>query len=252
MPKQKGIIPLQGTMGNITFYKRKDGYYAREKGGVDKDRIATDPAFARTRENGEEFARAGKASRLLRVAIRGVLQKIKDTYATSRLNAAFMRVLKADLTSERGKRNVIDGEAELLAGFEFNIDSTLQSTLFAPYTVHIDRVAGTSGVQLPPFIPLDMIAAPPGATHCIISCASAEIDFEASAYVNGTVTSGELALDKVQTAALNLSINLTANSTKPIFVALAIEFLQKVNGASYPLNNGTFNSLALVGVSGTP
>jgi hypothetical protein len=34
MAQQKGIIPLKGTMGNITFYKSKEGYMAREKGGV--------------------------------------------------------------------------------------------------------------------------------------------------------------------------------------------------------------------------
>jgi len=31
MAQQKGIIPLKGTIGNITFYKSKDGFKAREK-----------------------------------------------------------------------------------------------------------------------------------------------------------------------------------------------------------------------------
>jgi hypothetical protein len=34
MAQQKGIIKLDGTIGGITFYKSKDGYLAREKGGV--------------------------------------------------------------------------------------------------------------------------------------------------------------------------------------------------------------------------
>jgi len=58
MARQSGIIPLKGTIGNITFYKTKAGHLAREKGGVDAGRIATDPAFIRTRENGAEFGRA--------------------------------------------------------------------------------------------------------------------------------------------------------------------------------------------------
>ncbi|UYQ95673.1 hypothetical protein MKQ68_11220 [Chitinophaga horti] len=41
-------------------------------------------------------------------------------------------MIKADATSVRGKRNVIDGEAELLQGFEFNINGTLQGTFFGP------------------------------------------------------------------------------------------------------------------------
>ena len=52
MAQQKGIIKLDGTIGGITFYKSKDGYLAREKGGVSADRIANDPNFQRTRENG--------------------------------------------------------------------------------------------------------------------------------------------------------------------------------------------------------
>jgi hypothetical protein len=59
MARQKGIIKLEGTIGDVSFYKSKDGYLAREKGGVDGDRIKNDPAFQRTRENGSEFGRAG-------------------------------------------------------------------------------------------------------------------------------------------------------------------------------------------------
>ncbi len=62
MAQQKGIIPLRGTIGNITFYKSGDAYLAREKGGIDANRIATDPAFQRTRENGAEFGNSSRDS----------------------------------------------------------------------------------------------------------------------------------------------------------------------------------------------
>jgi hypothetical protein len=252
MPKQKGILPLQGTMGNITFYKGKTGYLAREKGGIDAARMAKDPAFARTRENGEEFGRAGKAAHLFRSTFRGLVQKNGDTYLTARLNAALLKVIKTDATSVRGKRNVIDGEVELLRDFEFNANSPLKSTLYPPYATTIDRVSGTMGVQLLPFIPQNMIAAPLGATHFIISCAGAEIDFEAESYVVDIANSGELPVDNLLTAALDLSVNIPANSTKPLFVALGIQFIQRVNEVPYALNNGTYNAFAIVDVSGMP
>ena len=66
MARQKGIIKLQGTIGGVSFYRTQDGYLAREKGGVDGQRIANDPAFQRTRENGNEFGRAGKGGRPVR------------------------------------------------------------------------------------------------------------------------------------------------------------------------------------------
>ena len=65
MARQRSIIKLDGTIGGITFYKSKDGYLAREKGGISAERIANDPAFERTRENGSEFGRAGKAGKVL-------------------------------------------------------------------------------------------------------------------------------------------------------------------------------------------
>jgi len=48
MAKQGGIIPLKGMIGNINFYKTKAGNLAREKGGVDGNRIANNQAFIRT------------------------------------------------------------------------------------------------------------------------------------------------------------------------------------------------------------
>jgi hypothetical protein len=88
-------------------------------------RIATDPAFQRTRENGAEFGRAGKAGKYLRTALRSLLQNVSDSRMIARLVKEMMRVIKADETNPRGFRNVIDGEAELLKGFEFNANSKL-------------------------------------------------------------------------------------------------------------------------------
>jgi len=93
MAKQTGIIKLQGTIGDISFYKQDGQHYAKGKGGVDAQRIATDPAFQRTRENGSEFGRAGKGSKLLRSAIRLLLQNAKDSRVTSRLTGKMVSVL---------------------------------------------------------------------------------------------------------------------------------------------------------------
>ena len=69
MARQKGLIKLKGTMGDITFYRTADGYMAREKGGISAERMRTDPAFQRTRENMAEFGRAGKAGKVLRNSV---------------------------------------------------------------------------------------------------------------------------------------------------------------------------------------
>ncbi len=250
MAKQKGIIKLDGTIGGITFYKSQDGYLAREKGGVSGDRIANDPNFQRTRENGEEFGRAGKAGKLLRNSIRAMLQNASDSRMVSRLTQKMVEVIQEDATNPRGQRNIIDGEAELLEGFEFNISGKLGTTLYAPYSSTIDRVAGTLAVSIPAFAPLNMIAAPGGSTHFKIVSAGAEIDFENETFVMASSETAILPWDTTATAVINLSNAVTANSTHPLFLALGIEFYQEVNGQMYPLKNGAFNALSLVKVSG--
>ncbi|MBK9958918.1 MAG: hypothetical protein IPP11_10055 [Chitinophagaceae bacterium] len=250
MAKQKGIIKLDGTIGGITFYKSQDGYLAREKGGVSADRIANDPNFQRTRENGEEFGRAGKAGKLLRNAIRAMLQNASDSRMVSRLTQKMVEVIQEDITNPRGLRNVIDGEAELLEGFEFNISGKLGTTLYAPYTGTIDRVAGTLTASVPAFVPINMIASPGGTTHFKIVSAGAEVDFENETFVMSNQATAVLPWDATATAVINLVNAVTANSTKPLFLALGIEFYQEVNGQMYPLKNGAYNALALVKVSG--
>ncbi len=250
MAQQKGILPLKGTIGNITFYKSKDGYMAREKGSLNAERIANDPAFARTRENGAEFGRAGQAGKVLRTALRSLLLNTADSRMLSRLTKEMMKVIQADAINERGLRNVIDGEATLLEGFDFNAGSKLSTSLFAPYTTSIDRVSGALTIAVPSFIPLNMVAAPSGATHFKIVSAGVEIDFENKTYVVDFGNSGSLPINSTATAVLNLSHQVTANSTKPLFLAMGIEFYQEVNGNQYSLKNGAFNALSLVKVEG--
>jgi hypothetical protein len=248
MARQKGIIKLKGTMGDITFFKTRDGYMARERGGVDANRMANDPAFQRTRENNAEFGRAGKASKMLRTAIRPLLLNSADSRMVSRLTKAMMTVIKADLTSERGLRNVIDGEAELLLGFEFNDRGKLGTTFYAPFEVTIDRVIGELTVDIASFIPANMVTAPSGTTHFKIISAGAEVDFENETYVVSTSETAILPWDATPTALISQVNAVTANSTHPLFLVFGIEFYQEVNGQMYSLRNGAFNPLALVSV----
>ncbi len=250
MARQKGIIKLKGTIGDITFYKTKDGHLAREKGGVDASRIKNDPAFQRTRENGAEFGRAGTAGKVLRTALRVLLLNSADSKMVSRLTQTMVKVIQADTISERGLRNVIDGEAELITGFEFNIRGKLGTSLFTSYVGTIDRATGEITVSIDPFVPSNMIAAPGGTTHFKIISAGAEIDFENETFVEQHTETAILPWDTTVTALINQVNTVTPNSTKPLFLALGIEYYQDVNGSMYPLKNGSYNPLSIVKVDG--
>ena len=248
MARQKGIFKIKGTIGDVTFYKSGDGYLVREKGGIDANRIASDPAFQCTRENGSEFGRAGKAGKLLRTAFRPLLLNSADHRMVSRLTQSMMKVIQADATSPRGLRNVIDGEAELLLSFEFNIRGKLGTTLFAPFVPTIDRVTGELKIDIASFIPTNMVVAPSGTTHYKILSGGAEIDFENETYVVNTSETAILPWNATATSVISQTNMVTPNSTKPLFSVLGIEFYQEVNGQMYSLKNGAYNPLSIVKV----
>jgi hypothetical protein len=177
---------------------------ARSKGGMDASRIQTDAAFQRTRENGEELGRAGTTGKTLRLAFRTFLQSASDCKMVSRLTMAMLEVIKADATSTRGQRNFLDGELEMLEGFDFNIDGKLVSTLFIAYTAAIDGTTGALTVAIPSFLPLNAIASLTGATHMRFISTGASIDFEAGTIEAVTSQSADILLAETPAAAVNL------------------------------------------------
>jgi hypothetical protein len=168
----------------------------------------------------------------------------------SRLTQEMVKVIQEDAVSQRGLRNVLDGELELLLGFDFNVNAKLGSTLFAQYASQIDRPTGQLSIAVPPFSPLNMIGVPTGTTHFKIVSAGAEVDFESDFSRTDVQESAILPLDNLLTANLVLTNNLAAASTFPLFLILGIQFYQEVNGTMYPLKNGAFNALNLVQVDG--
>jgi len=76
-----------------------------------------------------------------------------------------MTVLKTDTESRRGERNVVNGNIELLQGFQFNINAVLDTTFYAPFTAVIDRATGNLSIEIDGFVPENMVAKPEGATQ---------------------------------------------------------------------------------------
>ena len=246
MAKQKGIIKLQGTIGDITFFKTADGYLAREHAPISAEQIANNPAFQRTRENNQEFGRAVKASVLLRKALRPMLAGTKTGRLQALLTRDFMRVIKADSANLRGNRNVMDGEAELLQGFDLNKKTSLGSTLYAPYQASINRVTGECLVALPTFVPEKFIVAPAGTTHFKLLAMATAVNFPANDYIVDSQETGMHTCDTVPVAAITMACTLPPATSDPIFLTLGIQFYQLLNGNYYTLKDAGFNALQLV------
>ncbi|MBL0146063.1 MAG: hypothetical protein IPP48_10085 [Chitinophagaceae bacterium] len=246
MAKQDGIIELRGSIGNITFRRTKHGLSATKKSSLTAERVAKDASFERTREVNNEFKRAGKAAGLTKTAFRLLLQNVKDGSIHYRLLKALMSVITSDSTSDKGKRHVNAGNINLVKGFDFNNNSTLGKTLFAPYSTTIDRASGQVDFTLPAFAPRKAINAPAEATHCKIVMAAATIDFTSEQYASNEKETALLPLDMNVVPATTLQAILPANSISPLLVAAGVQFFMETNGKYYPLKSKAFNPLSIV------
>src|SRR5947209_1941241 len=102
MARQKGSVAMEGTIGNLTFFKSQDGYMVKAKGGVSKDKILSDKRFARTRENMSEFGDAGKSAKTMRTPFNSLLQQSSDNRMTARLTGLMLKVVQSDTVDKRG------------------------------------------------------------------------------------------------------------------------------------------------------
>lgn len=248
MAKQSGLIKIKGTLDNVSFYKTKDGDLARMKTSLDGKRISSDPAFIRTRENNSEFGSSAGSGKLLRDAIRTMMQNASDGRVTARLTKLMTQIKNLDATSARGARNVGVGiqtpEAKaLLKGFNFNIKAILGSIVFNPFDVAV----ATGVITLDDLVPINDVNPTPGATHITLRGAWAKVDF----------ATGESSVE--ETNAVNLPLDATSTNVvltpaaAPVGTGidiyfLMIEFFQEVNGNQYSLKNGAYNALSIVEV----
>ncbi len=249
MAKQSGIFPIEGTIENVTFYKTADGgFQVRKKSGISKSRIMTDPAFARTRENLNQFGLNAKAAKLIRDAIPSLIMKGKDSRLSSRLSALMGAVAKEDHTSVLGNKRAAIATTttqgiELLKGFNFNKRAVLQNILVAPQTV--DMTTGV--VEIIDFIPMEHLNFPPTATHVGFRSGFSAINFATAQTTTAYSPVVQLPIDFTVTA-----VQLTPATTPPagagivMMATLLIEFYKEVDGVKYLLKNGEYNALSII------
>ena len=248
MGRQDGVVLIKGGVGNLSFYKSQDGYLVRKKSGVPRHRIMSDEAYARTRENIAEFARGARATKLIRSAFASLIGDVADNRVTSRLTSTVMKIIKSDPINPHGQRNVTKGDVSLLRGFKFNKNADLAMGFSGLFTASIERVTGTMTVDIPAFDPAKLIRAPEGATHFRFRTAGAAIDFTHGTFSAATSQSSDIPLNEEMRNPLRLSHTVGINSANPLFLTLAIEFLQCINGKQKALADKMLNAMTLVKV----
>ena len=249
MAKLKSAFKIEGTIDGLSYYKTQDGYILRRTGGFNGKRIASEPAYARTRENSKEFGNASKAASLLRNALKSLLQNANDNRGMSRLTQVMRNLINIDTISERGKRNVgtailnVDAK-EMLNGFNFNINAMFGTILLKSFT--IDKVTGVIAINN--FVPLNDLTFPVGATDVSFTGAWSVVNFADEIFDTQLSNTVSLPINNVSGMITLTPADIPKGIGTNIF-AMQIVFSQTVNGQTYPLSNGACNCLCIVGVA---
>jgi hypothetical protein len=261
MAKQKGIIKLKGKIGDLSFYEQNGEYVARLKGGVDKERLQTDKAFRRTRENMAEFGGSATVGKSLRLSLKAVTKQFGDRYLTARL-VKLLREITARGPGIRGKRSIlVNANRESLIGFEFTKNTPLVTVFNAPYAVSANADRNEVQIAIPAFDADVFAEAPLGATHFRLVGAIgvlSDFDFNTSTRsyepVDESVNelgaagrSAELSIagnTGAQTLTLSLPGSPVIGTDAVVLVCLGIEFVQEMNGTFYLLESG--NAMQIV------
>jgi hypothetical protein len=250
MARQKGVLTLDGKAGTLSFFQGRNGFGARSSDGMNGNRIREDDKFIRTRENGMEFGRAGKAGKILRDAFRSLTVNMADGRLTSRMTSHMVKVVKSDPTNGRGLRRPENGDFDLLVGFEFNGNTPLTQVFLSPFNATLDAASNSGVVNLPGFNPQKNVSAPKGATHYRFLLGICAVDFLNAVFFDSSTMSElqELSAAGVPASSLTVGLPASEGDTLPLFLAFGIEFLQVVNGIEYSINNTKNNAMRIVAV----
>jgi hypothetical protein len=247
--KQVGLIKLEGTAGDLTFYKSQGQHLARTKGGVPAERIANDPNFQRTRENNNEFGQAAKFAKAIRLGFTRYSKGSQSVLAS--LLLAMVR--EHDTTSARGQRNVAEvplAGLQKLLGFSFNPQAKYSEVVLGGTL----NVATGSATDFALVFGSGLLNPPQGATHYQLNGFVAVIDRANDNRVvrtflpnvgQGGAIPANLGMGTTQ---LEFSMNSPVLGTEMLLAGAGIEFLQEVNGTLYPLNDDSKKPFQIVHV----
>jgi hypothetical protein len=252
MAKQTGIILLVGKMGGKSYYYTKDnGYLVRNITSVDAERIRTDPAFARVRENNTDFGRCSWGVKLLRSAFIQLFARAADTHMTSRLTQVLTRSMKADTANAPGMRSPESGDMGLLRGFEFNKETSLKRALKASYSTDVDHERGICTVTITPSNG-KLVLQHADAPRFRFVVGVARIDFWTGAHSVEHIRSTEISTRKVATAPMVFTSRIMPVNDEFVFITLGVEYLREVDGDYCVVEDKKYTVLTLVHVEKAP
>ncbi len=250
----------------MNFYESGGENQVREKGGVDRDRIMSDPDFKRTRENMSEFGGAAKVGKAFRMCFAEVIKMMSERTFSGRVTGLMRKIISMG-TGTRGKRMFdVVSYSDLLKGIEFNRNEPLSTIFYAPsdpMVFNANRDVVTWNV--PVFNTDSLITPPEGSTHFKLILAAGilsnyvyagdsemyEPAEDALDCLHGMAESAEIPIGGMSPAAINLSVDLGVGLALPanviVLAATGIVFYQQINSEYYLLAGKNAMRVAAIG-----
>jgi hypothetical protein len=263
MAKNTGLIQFQGTINNVTGYRRNGKYILSMKSNLNKERILNDEKFQRTRENMQEFAGAAQTAKALRIGLAGLTRILADNSLSTRLTGIIRKdVQNRDTTSDRGVRRVdLATYGSVLKGFNLHRENIFSSLFRAPYSATAPATGKGAKITFAAFEAANVVRAPKGATHfrlvgAAVLVGNRSFDELTNSWTSENGDDGAAGIERsdylsvmedIPQTELDVSIaGVTDTDGGAVIVVAGIEFYQQIGTKYYLLrdtNGGTIVGL---------
>jgi hypothetical protein len=164
MARLKGPIQFIGSIGNLRSYydRRVKGYIVATKGGASKELILNNPAFARTRENMNEFKACGMWASLFRKALLSI-SHLHGGYYFSDIVSIAKRLQNRDTVNTKGYRSIESSKTPILLSLiKFNSNHPFERVCLCRMEVALSEDKKTVTLKIPELHPYSNIDWPTG------------------------------------------------------------------------------------------
>ena len=173
MAEQAGDRPLKGRIGDLIYYRRKGKQCVRRAPKNVKRSAAT-------KRSAEEFGVASAAGATLRKAFQEIiapLQRYKLT--TNRLNKLLFAIVQSGPTTQKGTKQLLNGNVGMLKTFEFSTFKSLTALIRVIPSIKIEPLKKLT-LSVPPFDITQKIFGPPTSHYARIltTCCIAGFDIK--------------------------------------------------------------------------
>ena len=230
MARQIGIIPIKGTIGELTFYNTPDdGPLVKKKTRVTGERVKNDPGYRLTMLNAAEFTISIRSAQFLREALSSLLFPIADGKLSSRMNQELVKVVQLDEVNGLGERVPYSDTLTALEGFDFNRKLRLKEAFTALYSTTYDVAGKEMYIDIPGFTPSIHIQAPTYVEYFQLVSGAAVVDFEGRHFVHDFWATDRVPLNKEPIDAVRFSYPMTIPPGYTLFTALGVLFYARLD-----------------------